>query len=213
VLKNLGTESTENTGGQLMRVKTVQKLSFIAFAALALSGGGAVRASAQAAAPAPPPSKFMLMSSEYSEGSMIPTKFSCADPAAGSPAISWMNPPAATASFAVILHDTDAAPMKGTMDVTHWIFWNIPGTSTSVAAGVKGDASPDGIVQGKNIRGMPGFLPPCPPPGATPHHYIFEIYALDSKLDLAAGSLRADLLKAMDGHVIGKATYVGRFGR
>jgi hypothetical protein len=103
--------------------------------------------------------------------------------------------------------------MKGAMDVTHWIFWNIPGTSSAVGAGVKPDSSPDGIVQGVNIRKVNGYQPPCPPPGATPHHYIFEIYALDTKLDLAAGSSRADLLKAMDGHVIGKSTYIGMFGR
>jgi hypothetical protein len=99
------------------------------------------------------------------------------------------------------------------MDVTHWIFWNIPASSTAVAAGVKVDASPDGIVQGKNVRGVNGFQPPCPPLGATPHHYTFEMYALDSKLDLPAGATRADLLKAMDGHVVGKATYAGLFGR
>ena len=69
------------------------------------------------------------------------------------------------------------------------------------------------IVQGKNVRNVNGFQPPCPPPGATPHHYIFEMYALDTKLDLPAGTARADLLKAMDGHVIGKATYVGLYGR
>lgn len=161
----------------------------------------------------PPPSKFKLMSSAYAEGSMIPTQYSCADPNATSPALSWTNPPAAATSFAVVMHDTDAAPQKGTMDVTHWIFWNIPASSTSVAGAVKPDSSPDGIVQGQNIRKVNGYQPPCPPPGATPHHYIFEIYALDTKLDLAAGSGRADLLKAMDGHVVGKATYVGLFGR
>ena len=144
---------------------------------------------------------------------MLPTQYSCADPNAGSPALQWSNPPAAAVSFAVVLHDSDGAPAKGSMDVTHWIFWNIPGTSTAVGANVKPDASPDGIVQGKNIRNTPGFLPPCPPVGGTPHHYIFELYALDAKLDLPAGSARADLLKAMDGHVIGKATYVGMFGR
>ena len=116
-------------------------------------------------------------------------------------------------SFAVIMHDTDAAPAKGTMDVTHWIFWNIPASSSSLAGAVKPDSSPDGIMQGKNVRGVNGYQPPLPASGrcATPLH--FEIYALDSKLDLAAGSPRADLLKAMDGHVIGKATYFGLFGR
>jgi len=162
---------------------------------------------------APPPSKFKLMSSAFSDGGQIPNNISCADPNAASPALSWSNPPAGAVSFALVMHDTDAAPQKGTMDVTHWIFWNIPASSTSVTANVKTDSSPDGIAQGKNVRGVNGYQPPCPPPGATPHHYTFELYALDTKLDLPAGSTRADMLKAMDGHVIGKATTGGTFGR
>jgi Raf kinase inhibitor-like YbhB/YbcL family protein len=192
-----------------MRTRLWLSLTIVAVLVVA---GVAVVAAQQQQAP-PPPSKFKLMSSAYTEGSMIPTQYSCADPNATSPALSWSNPPAAAQSFAVVMHDTDAAPMKGVMDVTHWIFWGIPASSTSVAGAIKPDTSPDGIMQGKNIRGVNGYQPPCPPPGATPHHYIFEIYALDAKLDLPAGSARADLLKAMDGHVIGKATYVGLFGR
>jgi hypothetical protein len=193
-----------------MRTKLVGLLTVLAFLFVA---GTANLAAQQPAAPPPPPSKFKLMSSAYPEGSMIPTQYSCADPNAASPELSWSNPPASAVSFAVIFHDTDAAPMKGVMDVTHWIFWGIPATSTSVAAGIKPDSMPGGIEQGANIRKVNGYQPPCPPPGATPHHYIFELYALDTKLDLPAGSARADLLKAMDGHVVGKATYVGLFGR
>ena len=195
-----------------MRPNIVKSLMVVTLLLMLGIGAAAQQAPAQQA-PAAPPSKFKLMSSAYNEGSMIPTQYSCADPNASSPALQWNNPPAATMSFAVILHDTDAAPAKGTMDVTHWIFWNVPAGSTSVAGGVKPDASPDGIAQGKNVRNVNGYQPPCPPPGATPHHYIFELYALDTKLDLPAGSSRADLLKAMEGHVIGKATYVGLFGR
>jgi Raf kinase inhibitor-like YbhB/YbcL family protein len=196
-----------------MRVNMLQKLTLLAFLAIALVTAGAVGAAAQQQGTPPPPSKFKLMSPAYAEGSMIPTQYSCADPNAGTPALQWSNPPAAAVSFAVILHDSDGAPNKGSMDVTHWIFWNIPATSTAIPAGVKPDAAPDGIVQGKNVRNVNGFQPPCPPPGATPHHYTFEMYALDTKLDLPAGSTRADLLKAMDGHVVGKATYAGLFGR
>jgi Raf kinase inhibitor-like YbhB/YbcL family protein len=192
-----------------MRASRMRMLAIGAFLVI----GGAANLAAQQQGTPPPPSKFKLMSPAYSEGSMIPTQYSCADTNASSPALQWSNPPNGTMSFAVILHDTDGAPAKGSTDVTHWIFWNIPATSTSVAANVKTDAAPDGIVQGKNVRNVNGFQPPCPPPGAQPHHYIFEMYALDTKLDLPAGSARADLLKAMDGHVIGKATYVGLFGR
>jgi Raf kinase inhibitor-like YbhB/YbcL family protein len=191
-----------------MRTKRVHSLTILAI--LLVAGVASVAAQQQAAAPPP---KFKLSTSAYTEGSMIPTQYSCSDPNPASPALSWSNPPANTASFAVILHDSDAAPGKGTMDVTHWIFWNIPASSMQMMGNVKPDATPDGIQQGKNVRGVNGYQPPCPPPGGTPHHYIFEIYALDLKLDLTTGASRADLLKAMDGHVIGKATYVGLFGR
>src|ERR1700691_3417484 len=105
---------------------------------------------------AAPPSKFKLMTSAYSEGSMIPTQYSCADPNAATPALQWSGAPDGTASCAVIFHDTDAAPGKGSMDVTHWIFWGIPGSSTAVGGGVKPDSSPDGIMQGKKVRNING---------------------------------------------------------
>ena len=193
-----------------MRTRLVQLLTVLT---LLIVAGAADVAAQQPAAPPPPPSKFKLTTSAYAEGTQIPTQYSCADPNATTPPLQWSNPPSSATSFAVIMLDSDGAPAKGTMDVTHWIFWNIPGGSTSVAAAVKPDTSPDGIVQGKNVRNVNGYQPPCPPPGATPHHYIIELYALDSKVDLPAGSARADLLKAMEGHVVGKATYVGLFGR
>ncbi len=190
-----------------------KSISFFATAALvpllAVSGARAQqRGQGQA-----PPSQFKLTTPAYNDGGQIPAQYSCADPNAKSPALQWSNPPMGTASFAVIMHDTDAAPGKNTTDVTHWIFWNVPASSSSVPGDVKPDASPEGIVQGKNVRNVNGYQPPCPPPGATPHHYVTELYALDTKLDLQAGASRADLLKAMDGHVIGKATIVGTFGR
>ena len=192
-----------------MRIKLRRSLKLAVFLLLA----GAATAGAQQPAAAPPPSKFKLMTSAYSEGSQIPAQFTCAVPTGASPALQWSDPPQAAASFALILHDTEGAPAKGTMDVTHWIVWNIPATANSLPAGVQPDATPNGATQGKNVRGVNGYQPPCPPPGGTPHHYMFELYALDTKIDLPAGSSRADLLKAMDGHVVGKAAYVGLFGR
>ena len=193
-----------------MRIKAMLSLAVLVFVLVA--GIGIAAAQQQQAAP-PPPSKFKLMTSAYTEAAQIPNQYTCADPNVASPPLQWSNAPQATASFALIFHDSDAAPGKGAMDVTHWILWNIPASSTQLAGNVKVDASPDGIVQGKNIRGANGYQGPCPPPGATPHHYILELYALDQKLDLPAGATRADLLKAIDGHVVGKATYVGLFGR
>ena len=115
-----------------MRTKFVQSMTVLGF----LLAAGVAGIAAQQQAP-PPPSKFRLTSPAYAEGSQIPTQYSCADPNAASPALSWSNPPAGTASFAIILHDTDGAPAKGAMDVTHWIFWNIPASSTQVMGNVK----------------------------------------------------------------------------
>jgi Raf kinase inhibitor-like YbhB/YbcL family protein len=190
-----------------MRTNLVQMLTALVF----LLGVGVANAADQQQAA--PPSKFKLTTSAYSEGAQIPNQYTCADSNMASPPLQWSNPPKDTASFALIFHDTDNSPAKGVMDVTHWILWNIPASSSQLPGNVKPDASPDGIQQGKNIRGANGYQGPCPPPGATPHHYIFELYALDQKVDLMAGASRADLLKAMDGHVMGKATYVGLFGR
>lgn len=161
---------------------------------------------------APPPSKFKMMT-VYDDGDWIPLQYTCGVTDGSSPRLQWGDTPAGTMSFALIFHDTDAAPGKGAMDVTHWILWNIPGNATQLPASVQPDTSPDGIQQGKNVRGVNGYQPPCPPPGARPHHYLFELYALDSKLDLPVGSSRADLLKALDGHVIGKTSVVGIFGQ
>jgi hypothetical protein len=161
---------------------------------------------------APTPSTLKMTSAYYDED-WIPVQYTCGVADGSSPEVQWTDAPQGTVSFALIFHDTDAAPGNGAMDVTHWILWNIPASATQLPAGVQPDTSPDGIQQGKNVRGTNGYQPPCPPVGARPHHYIFELYALDIKLDLPSGSSRVDLLKAMDGHVIGKASFVGIFGQ
>ena len=161
---------------------------------------------------APVPSKFQMTSVYYDED-WIPVQYTCGVTDASSPAVQWTDAPNATVSLALIFHDTDAAPGKNALDVTHWILWNIPAGATHLAQGIQPDTSPDGIQQGKNVRGVNGYQPPCPPPGVRPHHYVFELYALDTRLDLPPGSSRPDLLKAMDGHVIGKTSLVGIFGQ
>ena len=192
-----------------MRTNRMLWLTTIMFSALAFVGIAAGQGQRGGGAP----SKFMLTSPEIPDGSAIPTQFTCADSAAATPELQWSAPPAAAMSFALIMHDLDGAPMKGTMDITHWIVWGISGSSTSLPAGIKPDSSPDGIMQGKNVRNVNGYQPPCPPPGGAAHDYVLELYALDAKLDLPAGSSRADLLKAMDGHVVGKASLTAHFGR
>lgn len=123
------------------------------------------------------------------------------------------NPPADLKSYAVILHDVENAGRgKTTEDTLHWSAFNIPGDAKGLPEGLGAGTLADGMVNGPGIRG--GAMGVYFGPGAGPgpyHHYVFEFYALDTKLDLPATATRAELMKAMDGHVIGKAAYVGRF--
>jgi Raf kinase inhibitor-like YbhB/YbcL family protein len=122
-------------------------------------------------------------------------------------------PPAALQTYAVIFHDIENSTNKTATDTLHWSAFNIPGTAKGLPEALGQGDLPDGTRNGPGIaagRGTPAYFGPGA--GAGPfHHYVFEFYALDTKLDLPANTTREDLLKAMDGHVIGKAAYVGRF--
>ena len=116
-------------------------------------------------------------------------------------------------SYAVIFHDIENASARGPVDTLHWAAFNIPGTAKGLPEGLPGGDLPDGTRNGPGLNargGNPSYFGPGAGPGPF-HHYVFEFYALDIKLDLAATTTREELLKAMDGHVIGKAAYVGRY--
>jgi Raf kinase inhibitor-like YbhB/YbcL family protein len=156
------------------------------------------------------PAPLKITIPAFAEGSEIPAKFGCANGknANLSPAIEWSGAPAGTMSIALILHDPDVA--IGDADVLHWAIFNIPATATGLPEGVPAKAMlDDGSVQIANIGGSIGYFNPCAPPPTT-HHYMFEFYALDSKLDPAPAN-RADLMKAMVGHVRAKGVYFGLF--
>jgi Raf kinase inhibitor-like YbhB/YbcL family protein len=183
---------------------------FAAAALFALSAPALAQAPAGAPPAARPPG-LLLTSSGFTDGGILPDKFSQASPSAVTPPLSWTNVPAGTASYVLILHDADTAPRKAVADIHHWIAFNIPGTATSLPEGVPTNPQlPDGTIQPNNFARKPGYLPPAAPP-QTYHHYVFELYALDTKLSLDANAARADIVAAMEGHVLGKAALVARF--
>src|SRR5437762_6318714 len=172
--------------------------------------------------PAPPAVRAMTLAIPgFPDGGQIPVKFSQAAPGVApgegtSPAMNWANAPSATQSFVLHMHDLDLARNKTTDDQAHWVLWNIPATATGLPEGVpKGAQLADGSYQisatGQMYRG-PGAAATGPM-----HHYMFEIYALDTKLELQpatdAFETRANVMKAMQGHVLGKAVYGGLFKR
>ena len=162
----------------------------------------------------PPRPGLTLTTSAFSDGGEIPARFTQSDPNAVSPKLEWTNVPAGTVTFALILHDPDVALQKKTDDVLHWMIFNIPGTAHELAEGVPANATlSDGTIQAKNLRGGVGYMGPGAPAVGPHHHYSFELFALDTKLDLGPDATRADVLKAIDGHILGKGVLVGRFHR
>jgi hypothetical protein len=167
---------------------------------------------APAYAQAPAATPMTLSSTSFADGGIIPDRYSMLAAAPVSPAFAWANAPAATVSFVIILHDVDSLPRKGFPDNLHWLIFNIPATATSLAEGMAADPQlPDGSIQGLNGSRKVGYLPL----GAriVYHHYVAELFALDTRLALGPDATRADVLAAMDGHVIGKTAYEGRFHR
>lgn len=166
--------------------------------------------------PAVPP--LIMTSSAWEDGGVIPDKFTqAAGATAPSPELKWSQVPPGTQSFVLLLHDPEPVLAKGSkMDITHWLVWNIPGTSTGLAEGVKAGELPDGTRQ-VSLRSN-SYMGPGAPAGPY-HHYTFELYALDTKLDVAQGTpqdaaaTRTAVVNAMDGHVLGKAVLVARFHR
>jgi Raf kinase inhibitor-like YbhB/YbcL family protein len=162
---------------------------------------------------------MMVTSSALSDMGSLPTKYSCSGtPANVSPPLSWTNAPMGAQSFVILAHDLEPRPGKMNDDILHWLVWNVPVTTTSVPEGVPANATlPDGSMQvtaqGRNGGPPVAYRGPCPPPG-QPHHYSFEVFALDSKLDsVAAGATRADVMTAMNGHILGHAVLMTKFDR
>jgi Raf kinase inhibitor-like YbhB/YbcL family protein len=151
---------------------------------------------------------FTLTSTAFADGAAIPVEYTCGGQSV-SPALNWGNSPAGTVSLALILEDPDA-PVK---NFTHWIIFNLPPDTSGLQETVPRDGSlAGGAMQGKNGGGGIGYMGPCPPKGPA-HHYIFNLYALDKSLDLAAGATKAEVRQAMEGHILGQAQLTGIYQR
>jgi Raf kinase inhibitor-like YbhB/YbcL family protein len=157
-----------------------------------------------------------LATTAWTDGGAIPLKYSQAGDQL-SPPLAWSNVPDGVASFALIVHDVDAAIGSGNDDILHWMLWNIPGTARSLPEGItQGPQLPDGTRQ-ISATG-PYYRGPGAPAAGPAHHYVFELFALDASVDVPAvgaspPQTRAAVAAAMAGHVRGKAAYVGLFKR
>jgi len=184
-------------------------------AATAQNPGG--RAPGRGASQAP--AAMTLTIPGYPDGGHIPVKFTQAAPGVPpgegtSPAIQWANAPAGTQSFVLNMHDMDVTRNKTSDDQAHWVVWNLPPSLTGLPEGVpKGSQLADGSYQISATGPM--YRGPGAPANGPFHHYVIELYALDSKLDVKpsadAFETRANVIKAMQGHILAKAVYTGLF--
>lgn len=176
-------------------------------------GGGAPQVGAGQRGPAPAP--LTMATTAFADGAEIPAKYTQAGDQT-SPAITWTNVPAGTVSFLLHMHDMEGSRNRTTDDQLHWLVWNIPGTVTGLLEGIPmGPQLQNGAYQisasGAVYRG------PGAPATGPRHHYTFELFALDTKVDVQPGTdafeTRTNVLKAIQGHILGKAVYVGLFRR
>ena len=128
-----------------------------------------------------------------------------------SPALTWDNAPTGTRSFAIVLEDPD---VRQNAPFVHWLLYNLPGDMREVPESIPPD-SPltefGGALQGRTSNGTIGYFGPRPPTQDKPHHYHFQVFCLDSYLDIASGADREQLLNAMAGHVLAKGELIGLY--
>ena len=151
-----------------------------------------------------------LTSAAFADGSPIPARHTC-DGADASPPLRWTGAPPTTKTFALICDDPDAP--GGTW--VHWVLFNISAEQDHLPEGVATFEllrELGGARQGVNDSRTTGYSGPCPPPG-KPHRYFFKLYALDAELPLKSKVVKADVERAMEGHVLASAELMGSYHR
>ena len=147
-------------------------------------------------------SHLTIFSPSFAHKAEIPQRYTC-DGRDITPPLTIDSAPAGTQSLALIMFDPDAP--VGIW--THWVLWNIPPNTREL----KENQLPAGAIQGTNSWKRTGYGGPCPPSGS--HRYFFMLYALDTTLKLAPGTTKADLERAMEGHIIARAELMGTYRR
>ena len=149
---------------------------------------------------------MLLTSPSFNSGEAVPRKFTC-EGGDINPELQIQNVPSEAKSLALILHDPDAPDPAAPRPTgfTHWVVWNIDPATTLI----KQESIPLGGTEGKNSGDRNGYMGPCPRVGE--HRYYFQLYALDTKMDIPAASGKQELEKAMEGHIIEQTELVGLY--
>jgi Raf kinase inhibitor-like YbhB/YbcL family protein len=156
----------------------------------------------------PPEARMQITSSSFTHQGAIPAKYTCEGPDT-SPPLAWSGVPPSAKSLALIVDDPDAPdPKAPKMTWVHWVLYDVPSGTSSLAEGAS-RSLPSGTRDGLNDWRRTGYGGPCPPIGR--HRYFFKLYALDIVLPDLSKPSKAELLKAIEGHVVGTAELVGTY--
>jgi len=143
-----------------------------------------------------------IISPVFRDGAAIPRQYSCKGQNVNPP-LNIFNVPDKAQGLVLIMHDPDG--VSG--DFLHWLIWDMPPGTESIAV----NHVPIGAIQGRNGGGQNNYTGPCPPKGTGTHRYLFDLYALDTSVNLPGGSSRDQLDAAMKNHIIENATLTGVF--
>lgn len=150
-----------------------------------------------------------LSSPAFAAGRDIPVDYTC-EAGDVSPPLAWVGAPDGTKSFALIVDDPDAPdPAAPQRTWVHWVLYNLPADTTRLADAADPDDLPPGTRAGTNDWGRTGYGGPCPPIGR--HRYFFKLFALDRELPDLNRPTKAELERAMDGHVLARAELMGYY--
>ena len=154
---------------------------------------------------------FTLSSPAFQNTESLPVQFT-GDGAEASPPLEWRDAPSETKAFALVVDDPDAPdPAAPRRTFVHWVVADIPATITSLTEGASRHDMPEGSHEGKNDADGIGYTGPHPPKGR--HRYFFKLYALDAPVGLREGLTKAQLLNAIEDHVLDTAELMGTYAR
>jgi Raf kinase inhibitor-like YbhB/YbcL family protein len=157
------------------------------------------------------PMTLQITSTAFPASGAIPLLYTC-DGEDISPPLTWSDLPPNTKSLALVVDDPDAPDPKAPKRTwVHWLLYNLPAGHKGLTENVDRAGLPRGTGEGLNDWGRTGYGGPCPPIGR--HRYFFKLYALDIQLPDLGQPRKAELLKAMQGHILAQAELIGTYQR
>jgi len=179
------------------------------YGVMAVIAAAAVVVGAADRAEEEPAMEMTIQSTAFEHEGKIPRIYTCEGDDV-SPPLEWTGVPEGARSLVLIVDDPDAPdPKKPQMTWVHWVLYDIPPTATGLAEDVAPSALPPGTREGLNDWKRAGYGGPCPPIGR--HRYFHKLYALDTELGDLGRAAKADVERAMKGHVVAEAVLMGTY--